>query len=69
MTPAALKRIAAQLGGPRKLACVLDVGKDYIYRRISGDVPIGYKDELAIQALMDVLEPQKKTTPNRKEHP
>jgi hypothetical protein len=58
MTPAHLKQIAARYGGPRKMASIMRVGKDYIYRRINGEVPIGYKDELAIRALDDVLEEQ-----------
>ncbi len=41
MTPATLRKIAAGMGGPRKLAQALGVGKDYIYRRISGKLPIG----------------------------
>jgi hypothetical protein len=59
MTPAALKRIAASVTGPRKLAQALGVGKDWVYRRISGEVPIARVDELAIRAAM----------PKRDDHP
>lgn len=53
MTPAALNRIAAKAGGPRKLAKMLGVGKDWLYRRISGEVPIARVDELAISKAIE----------------
>ena len=48
MTPVGLRRIADRVGGPRALARLLRVGKDWVYRRISGETPIEHVDELAI---------------------
>ena len=50
MTPAELKQISDRVGSPRKLASLLRVGKDWVYRRISGEVPIARVDDLAVRA-------------------
>jgi hypothetical protein len=52
MTPASLSQLAKSVGGPRDLAKLLRVGKDWVYRRISGQTPIEHVDELAIRQAM-----------------
>jgi hypothetical protein len=47
-----LKQLARDAGGVLALAARLRVGKDWLYRRISGKTPIGHKDELAIRAVV-----------------
>ena len=53
MTPAELEQIADSVGGARKLARLLGVGKDWVYRRMSGETPIERVDELAVQKAME----------------
>jgi hypothetical protein len=53
MTPATLEKIAEDAGGVRKFAQVLGVGKDWLYRRISGETPIERVDELAISKALE----------------
>ena len=55
MTPAEPKQITQEHGGPRKLASTLQVGKDRVYRRISGETPIGHRDELATRMVTDTM--------------
>lgn len=46
--------IVKQAGGAQALAERLKVGKDWVYRRLSGETPIKEKDKLLIaQALAD----------------
>jgi hypothetical protein len=71
MTPAELDRIAESLGGPRSLASLLRVGKDWVYRRISGETPIEHVDVLAIRQALGkrTVKSKLKSTTKRKEHP
>jgi hypothetical protein len=50
----------AFIHGAQPLADLLGVGKDWVYRRLSGETPIRQKDEWLIEKLGDLLEPQKK---------
>ena len=52
MTSAQLEKLATRIGGPIALARRLGVGKDWVYRRISGETPIQQVDELAIRQAM-----------------
>jgi hypothetical protein len=70
MTPDELDQIAESVGGSRALASLLRVGKDWVYRRISGKTPIEHVDELAIQQVLgNRADIKLKSTTNRKEHP
>jgi hypothetical protein len=40
ITPSDLKELSTSVGGPLALAQLLGVGKDWVYRRISGETPI-----------------------------
>jgi hypothetical protein len=53
ITPAKLARIAKSSGGPRALAKLLRVGKNWVYRRISGETPIEHVDDLAIRKAVE----------------
>jgi DNA-binding transcriptional regulator YdaS (Cro superfamily) len=45
-------------GGAVKAARTLGVGKDWVYRRISGKTPIRERDAWIVERLSDTLEPQ-----------
>ena len=53
MTPADLRQIADSAGDCRALANALSVGKDWVNRRINGEMPIERVDMLAIQQVLE----------------
>lgn len=62
MTPADLRQLAATVGGPLALAQLLGVGKDWVYRRLSGETPIERIDELAIQQALNGVRQESEAT-------
>ena len=50
MTPADLRAIVEQVGGPQALAKRLGMGRDWVYRRLRGENRITPVDEVAILA-------------------
>ena len=42
----AFTQLVERAGGPQAAAKLLKVGKDWVYRRLSGETPIKEKDEL-----------------------
>ena len=62
MTPADLRQLAATVGGPLSLAELLGVGKDWVYRRLSGETPIERVDELAVQQALNQANQESEAT-------
>src|SRR5258708_7032007 len=52
----------AYIHGVQPLADLLGVGKDWVYRRLNGQMPIKRKDERLMKGLEDTLEPQESMT-------
>jgi len=58
MTSDEMRQIADSVGGARKLASILMVGKDWVYRRLAGKAPITYRDTIMLDRVDDVMEYQ-----------
>lgn len=58
MEPAEFAERIMLAGGAVKAGKALGVGKDWVYRRLSGETPIRPRDEWLIERLSDTMEPQ-----------